>query len=246
MCKSEPHRPAHVTRTTTSSAPSTRGSGRSSTATDPSCARTTAFTPPGYAGQRLFRRMCTGRSLAAMRYMARPVLIPVAVLFLSAAAHAGEGYSKPPKEVLDVMHAPPPPRPFLGPTHDKLLLAHSVPLQPQSPAWPSRCCAWGGVRVNPRNGAPPRRPRPSPAWACAGSPTARRPRSALPAGARIGAPQWNATGTLAAFTNTTPSGVELWVLDATRRRARRAAVAEAQPDPRLGTCSGCRTRRRCW
>ena len=39
-----------------------------------------------------------------------------------ATAPASSAYNQPPKEILDVMRAPPPPSPSLSPTRDKLML----------------------------------------------------------------------------------------------------------------------------
>src|SRR5205814_2313672 len=40
------------------------------------------------------------------------------------------GYNKPPTYVLDVLHAPAPPQPVVGPTHDSILLVSWVKYPP--------------------------------------------------------------------------------------------------------------------
>ena len=125
------------------------------------------------------------------------------------------------------MHAPPPPRPLLSPTQDKLLLAHWTRYDRISDlAEPMLRLA--GVRVNPRNNALhgagysiglSLRKLTDPAEKAV----------ALPSGARIGAVRWNAAGTLVAFTNTTATAVELWVLDAATARARRLPGLSLNP-----------------
>jgi dipeptidyl aminopeptidase/acylaminoacyl peptidase len=162
-----------------------------------------------------------------MRLTARVVCILPAILFTSSAALAQNGYQKPPKEILDVMHAPPPPRPLLSPTHDRILLAHWTRYDRIADlAEPMLRLA--GVRVNPRNNALhgggystglSLRKLSDPAEKAVG----------LPAGARIAGLRWNAAGTLVAFTNTTPTSVELWVLDAASGRARRVPGLALNP-----------------
>jgi dipeptidyl aminopeptidase/acylaminoacyl peptidase len=156
-----------------------------------------------------------------MKFATRLIALVVFALggpTVAQAAPAG-GYEKPAKDILDVMHAPPPPRPLLSPTRDKLLLVHWVRYDRISDL-AEPMLRLGGIRVNPRNNAPHGAPYStglSLRNVLEGAETA----VSLPAGARIGPPIWNATGTLVAFSNTTGSGVELWVLDAGNGRARR-------------------------
>src|SRR3954454_18208671 len=51
-----------------------------------------------------------------------------------AAAQAPEtsGYDQPPREILDVLHAPSPPRPYVSPTSDTILLVSWVDYPPMS------------------------------------------------------------------------------------------------------------------
>src|SRR5205807_206090 len=52
--------------------------------------------------------------------------VPVAALRLSGApAEAQSGYRRPPKEVLDILQAPPTPQVSVSPTRDRLLLLHA-------------------------------------------------------------------------------------------------------------------------
>jgi hypothetical protein len=55
----------------------------------------------------------------------RPALIALlSVLFacVAPAESAESGYDKPPQNVLDVLHAPSPPHPYVSPTGDRILL----------------------------------------------------------------------------------------------------------------------------
>src|SRR5262245_116934 len=79
------------------------------------------------------------------------LLTAVAVLDVSAAEAQSEssGYDKPPQYVLDVLHAPPPPNPYVSPTNDRILLVSWVWYPPISQvAEPFLKLA--GVRVEPR------------------------------------------------------------------------------------------------
>src|SRR5262249_62220638 len=73
------------------------------------------------------------------------------VLDVSPAAAQAEvsGYDKPPQYILDVLHAPPPPNPFVSPTNDRILLVSWVWYPPIAQvAEPFLKLA--GVRVEPR------------------------------------------------------------------------------------------------
>src|SRR5690242_1279070 len=60
------------------------------------------------------------------------------------------GYDRPPKEILDVLHAPAPPTPRVSPTHDTILLVSWQAYPPMSRvATPFLRLA--GVRVEPGN-----------------------------------------------------------------------------------------------
>src|SRR5215470_1714562 len=59
------------------------------------------------------------------------------------------GYDKPPQPILDVLHAPAPPSPYVSPTHDRILLVSWVSYPPITQvAEPFLRLA--GVRVEPR------------------------------------------------------------------------------------------------
>lgn len=123
-------------------------------------------------------------------------------------------YQKPPKEVLDVLHAPPLPDAFLDPTHTTILLAtpvHFPPIADLSQPF----LKLAGTRVVVRN----RSLYDSSYWTAFdmvkvadGSVV----HVTLPAGAKAGAPEWSADGTRLAFSVITPDSVELWTGEAAR------------------------------
>ena len=112
------------------------------------------------------------------------------------------------------MHAPPPPRPVLSPTQRQAAAGPLDPLRPDLPTWPSRCCGSAGVRVNPRNNALHGAAYSTGLSLRKLSERRRRQRSHCPRARASADLRWNAAGTLVAFTNTTATAVELWVLDA--------------------------------
>ncbi len=139
----------------------------------------------------------------------------VAALFLIAAfvvaAPGQQGYKKPPQDVLDILTAAVTPTASVSPARDTMLLATGLRYPPIADlAEPMLRLA--GLRINPNTNGPHR-------FQYAVALTLKRINDGseikidLPAGAKIGAPQWSADGKKFAFTNTTNSGVELWVGD---------------------------------
>jgi dipeptidyl aminopeptidase/acylaminoacyl peptidase len=140
-------------------------------------------------------------------------------LLLSLSAPAQQGYKKPPREVLDILSAPVTPITSISPTRDTMLLSTGLRYPPIADlAQPMLRLA--GLRINPNTNGPHRFQ-----YAVAlslkrigdGSET----KIDLPPGAKIGAPQWSVDGKHFAFTNTTPSGIELWVGDSANGKIRK-------------------------
>jgi hypothetical protein len=128
-------------------------------------------------------------------------------LFLGQAARAQSTCQKPPKNVLDVLHAPVPPNASVSPTRDTMILATPV-LYPPIAYLAQPFLRLAGVRVIPKN----RSEHGDYYWSgyvmtkvADGSEV----RVALPAGAKVGFPEWSADGKRYAFTNTTAEAVEL-------------------------------------
>jgi dipeptidyl aminopeptidase/acylaminoacyl peptidase len=151
-------------------------------------------------------------------------------LFLGQAARAQSTYQKPPKNVLDVLHAPVPPNASVSPTGDTMILATPV-LYPPIADLAQPFLRLAGVRVTPKN----RSVHGAFYWSgyvmtkvADGSEV----RVALPAGAKVGFPEWSADGKRYAFTNTTADAVELWVGEVMSAKVRR--VANVRLNPVLG------------
>lgn len=158
----------------------------------------------------------------------------------SAAVPPSTGYEKPPSHILDVLHAPAPPQPFVSPIGDTVLLVSWVEYPPMSQvAEPFLKLA--GVRVEPRT----RRKHDTPGGygitPCARDftlvkvATGGETRVALPAGSCAEAPLWTADGKRFAFRATSSSAVELWVGDAASGAVR--AMAGVKLNPMLGSAA---------
>ncbi|MFZ0278380.1 MAG: prolyl oligopeptidase family serine peptidase [Candidatus Sulfotelmatobacter sp.] len=145
----------------------------------------------------------------------------------SAAATTTEGspgYNQPPKNILDVMHAPSPPVPRVSPTQDAILLV-SWQDYPSIARVSIPFLRLAGVRVEPKNHSKHDTPGGYGITPCARSfelvhvadaptnDTARIP-IVLPEGACPGGPIWAADGKRFAFVNLAPEAVELWIGDA--------------------------------
>ena len=152
-------------------------------------------------------------------------------------AAAASGYDRPPQPVLDVLHAPSPPQPYLSPTRAAILLVSWVEYPPIAQvAEPFLRLA--GVRVEPRT----RRKHDTPGGygiaPCARSltlvdvATSRETPVALPAGGCADGMEWSADGKRFAFRNTSSTAVELWIGDAATGATRR--LGDARLNPMLG------------
>ncbi|MGE0866975.1 MAG: prolyl oligopeptidase family serine peptidase [Kofleriaceae bacterium] len=156
----------------------------------------------------------------------------------SAAPSSGSGYDQPPKHVLDVLHAPAPPQPYISPTNDTILLVSWVQYPPIAQvAEPFLKLA--GVRVEPRTrrkhdtsggyGVAPC----AQTFTLVDIATSRETPIKLPAAGCADAIVWAADGKKFAFRNTSTNAVELWVGDAATGAIRR--LGDARLNPMLGS-----------
>jgi len=160
------------------------------------------------------------------------------LLLLSAhLAAADTGYNKPPQHVLDVLHAPAPPRPIMSPSHASMLLVSWVAFPPISQvAEPYLKLA--GVRVEPRT----RRKHDTPGGygvaPCAQTlsvvdiASTHETTIALPANGCADNFAWSADGKRFAFRNTSHDAVELWLGDTSGHIHR---LGDARLNPMLGS-----------
>jgi dipeptidyl aminopeptidase/acylaminoacyl peptidase len=170
-----------------------------------------------------------------------PVLLTLLAgltLCAAAPAPASSGYDRPPQYVLDVLHAPSPPNPYVSPTGDRILLVSWVKYPPITQvAEPFLRLA--GVRVEQRT----RRKHDTPGGygiaPCAQSftlvdvATSRETAVTLPPGGCADGIAWAADGRRFAFRNTSTDAVELWIGDAATGAVRR--LGDARLNPMLGS-----------
>jgi len=168
-----------------------------------------------------------------------PAAAPIATTPVAADAKAatpamGSGYDKPPRPLLDVLHAPSPPAPFVSPTGNAILLVSWVDYPPMSRvAEPFLRLA--GVRVEPKNRSKHDTPGGYGITPCARAYTlavvpggAEKP-VALPPGACPGSPLWSSDGSHFAFQNAAPDAVELWIGDAATGLVHQVAGVRLNP-----------------
>jgi dipeptidyl aminopeptidase/acylaminoacyl peptidase len=147
------------------------------------------------------------------------VVVAVLVLVFQSPVAGQTSYQKPPKEVLDILNAPPPPMILVSPSHDRVLIIESLRYPPIADvAEPMLRLA--GLRINPNTNGPHRAPRVI-GLSIKGIEDGREQKIALPANARLGFPRWSPDGKRFAVENTTATGVELWVGDAASATIRR-------------------------
>jgi dipeptidyl aminopeptidase/acylaminoacyl peptidase len=129
---------------------------------------------------------------------------------------AQTGYSKPPQNILDVLHAPSLPAPLVSPTHDTMLLAY-IQSYPSIERVATPYLRLAGVRVEPKNHSKHDTPGGNGITQCAIKldmvhlPDGTQRSVELPAKVCMARPAWSADGTMFAFANTAADAVELWI-----------------------------------
>jgi dipeptidyl aminopeptidase/acylaminoacyl peptidase len=151
--------------------------------------------------------------------VARPVALFALLSLACLAALAQGGYRKPPQEVSDVLNAPVTPTAFISPSRETMLLATSV-RYPAIADLAQPMLRLAGLRINP-NTVGPHRAQYYVAYTLKRVGDGAETKIELPAGAHAGAPFWSSGGKRFAFTNTTPTGLELWIGDAATGRVQK-------------------------
>jgi dipeptidyl aminopeptidase/acylaminoacyl peptidase len=149
-------------------------------------------------------------------------LLCTALCWINSAA-AQTPYKLPPRDVVAILDAPPPPLRILSPTHDNLLQIEMQP-NPSIEVVAEPILRLAGLRINPRIGSLQRTIHYTglSLQPLDGSPMRR---IALPQGASIHRPEWSYDGKKIAFALDVDDGVELWVADAATGQSRRIAGA---------------------
>ena len=153
--------------------------------------------------------------------------LAAAALLQAPCARAATPYTKPPKEMLDVLHAPLPPQGMVSPTGDRLLLAYPVYYPPIAYiAQPMVRMAGRRMDVRTRS---PHATSYFDTLELTDIPSGATRRIELPAGAKVIGPSWSADGRLVAFAVIADSSTELWVADAADAKARRIEGVALNP-----------------
>jgi dipeptidyl aminopeptidase/acylaminoacyl peptidase len=152
----------------------------------------------------------------------------------AAPAAASHGYDQPQKNILDVLHAPSPPTPYVSPTRQAALLVAWQDFPPMSRV-AAPFLKLAGSRIEIANHSKHDTPGGYGITPCArsfelvslpgGAPTP----VVLPAGACPGRPYWSADGKRFAFANTARDAVELWVGDAATGALRKVPGVRLNP-----------------
>src|ERR1051326_2583401 len=137
------------------------------------------------------------------------IVLLIAGSALPADENSRPTYQKPPKVVSDVLESPPTPSVIVSPTRDRFLEAEGV-RHPSIADLAAPMLRLAGLRINPAtNGRhhPPRIVRLH-LYYTAGHDQAE---IAVPRNAYLRAPEWSQDSQHFAFTNTTATGIEIWI-----------------------------------
>ena len=177
--------------------------------------------------------------IAIVRHVVPALIAALAASLASAAtapsaASAPHGYDQPPKNILDVLHAPEPPGAFVSPTRQAMLLVTTQAFPPMSRV-AAPFLKLAGSRIEIANHSKHDTPGGYGITPCAHSfelvavpGGAARP-VRLPAGACAGRPYWSQDGKRFAFANTAKEAVELWIGDSATGALRKVPGVRLNP-----------------
>src|SRR4051812_42778666 len=142
------------------------------------------------------------------------------LLFVSAmAGSAAQTWQKPPKAVLDALNAPTTPTLAISPTRTPALQGQAVRYPPMSEV-SQPMLRLAGQRINPKTNGLHNTTFNS-SLTLRKLPEGTEIKIDMPPGAKLSGGRWSPDGAPGAFTNTTATGVELWVADTATGKARR-------------------------
>lgn len=154
----------------------------------------------------------------------------VAIIIFTSIVNFGQGYKKPPQEIIDVLDAPALPVTSVSPAKDAIAMFERLNYPPISDmAKPMLRLA--GLRINPKTNS-----RHSQRYFVGvklkNISTGNEIAVNLPKGARIISPTWSADGKYLAAGNVTNNGVELWIIET------KTAIAKKINNAQVNTAFG--------
>lgn len=136
----------------------------------------------------------------------------IAFIFLSGIVFAQKSYKLPPPEIIDIVDAPPPPRAFMSPTGDLMLIAEYEAM-PSIVYMAQPILRLAGMRITPKYNS-----RQQTFFYTGLTIKSLKNGSikqiSLPEGVKLGFPRWSYDGQWLAFPRYTDTGIELWVVEA--------------------------------
>ena len=135
----------------------------------------------------------------------------LALLVIADVSFAQQGYKKPPKEVLDILHAPVTPGASVSPTRDNIILTTGLRYPPLADL-SQPMLRLAGRRINPAANSP-HRYQYSVGLSLKRISDGSELKIEVPPNAKISGIEWSDDGKHFAFLNGTPNRVELWVGD---------------------------------
>lgn len=141
--------------------------------------------------------------------MRRIHFLAAATAALTALLSAEVTYQKPPKEILDVLHAPASPSTFISPNKTHILLMDRR-LYPGIDELAAPVHRIAGLRINPANNGPHAPMMVYTGISVMDVETGKQTRITVPPGARLGAPEWSPDGKRFAIANITASSIDLY------------------------------------
>ncbi len=146
------------------------------------------------------------------------LMVAMALLLLAGALFAQTSYKLPPKEVIDIVDAPPTPLVLTNPTGDALLLVE-YEAQPPIGLLSRPFLRLAGLRIDPAMNSRQRTMQYT-GIVVRWLEGERSVRIDLPPGSKIGVPRWSNNGKKIAFTRDVEGGVEFWIADAATGKAK--------------------------
>ncbi|MFQ6068979.1 MAG: S9 family peptidase [Candidatus Aminicenantales bacterium] len=145
-------------------------------------------------------------------------ILLILLILVPLSSSAQEPYKLPPKEVIDIVSAPPPPRAIISPNREALLLAE-YEVMPSIEYMAQPLLRLGGMRITPRYNSRQQTTFYT-RMTIKNIRKERIVRIEVPENAKLGFPRWSPDGAWIAFTRLAENGTELWLANAQTGKAK--------------------------